>query len=273
MATTISIILVIFAFFLLLVFIFKDFFNLNWWDDSPERKGEIGEAIVHDILSALPDEYKLFDDIVLKTDRGTTQIDHIVVSKYGVFAIETKNYRGDIYGDDNRKEWTQLIVTEVTYMRKWYKTYSYVTKNRFYNPVKQAYGHVYEIKKTLYEFPHLKVVPIVVFTGVSNLLNVTTNNHVIHDKNLLNTILEYKTVCLSESDVENIAFIIEKKNVRNFVDNQTHVHNVMMAQNIADSKISHGICPRCGGKLVYRTGRYRFFYGCSNYPYCKFTTH
>ena len=57
------------------------------------------------------------DDVVLKTDRGTTQIDHIVVSKYGLFAIETKNYRGEIYGDDNRKEWTQIIATDVTYRK------------------------------------------------------------------------------------------------------------------------------------------------------------
>ena len=40
-----------------------------------------------------------------------------VVSKDGVFAIETKNYRGVIYGDDNRKEWTQMIITDVTYTK------------------------------------------------------------------------------------------------------------------------------------------------------------
>lgn len=57
--------------------------------------------------------------LCFKTDKGSTQIDHIVVSKYGVFAIETKNYRGEIYGDDNREKWTQIIVTEVTYRRKW----------------------------------------------------------------------------------------------------------------------------------------------------------
>lgn len=72
--------------------------------------------------------------MVLKTASGTTQIDHVVVSKFGVFAIETKNYRGEIYGNDDREEWTQIIVTDVTYMKKWWKTYSYVTKNRFFNP-------------------------------------------------------------------------------------------------------------------------------------------
>ena len=29
-------------------------------------------------------------------------------------------------------------------------------------------------------------------------------------------------------------------------------------------------CPKCGGKLVERTSKYGKFYGCSNYPKCKY---
>ena len=95
---------------------------LKWWYSSPKYKGKEGENRVHNILMQLPDDYVILDDVVLRTNRGTTQIDHIVVSKYGVFAIETKNYRGEIYGDDKRKEWTQMIITDVTYAKKWWKT-------------------------------------------------------------------------------------------------------------------------------------------------------
>lgn len=31
------------------------------------------------------------------------------------------------------------------------------------------------------------------------------------------------------------------------------------------------VCPRCGGELVKRNGRYGPFYGCGNYPRCKYT--
>lgn len=31
------------------------------------------------------------------------------------------------------------------------------------------------------------------------------------------------------------------------------------------------ICPRCGGELVKRNGRFGTFFGCSNYPACRFT--
>jgi len=30
-------------------------------------------------------------------------------------------------------------------------------------------------------------------------------------------------------------------------------------------------CPQCGGNLVKRTGKYGDFYGCQNYPKCRFT--
>ena len=93
---------------------------------------------VFSILLQLPDEYTIINDLMLSTEKGTTQIDHVVVSRYGVFVIETKNYQGEIYGDDNRKEWTQMIVNDVTYTKRWWKTYTYVTKNHFYNPVKQS---------------------------------------------------------------------------------------------------------------------------------------
>lgn len=73
----------------------------------PIYKGKVGEEWVHNILMELPDEYYVMDDVVLRTEKGTTQIDHIVISKYAVFVIETKNYSGEIFGDDNNKEWTQ----------------------------------------------------------------------------------------------------------------------------------------------------------------------
>ena len=31
------------------------------------------------------------------------------------------------------------------------------------------------------------------------------------------------------------------------------------------------ICPKCGGELVKRSGRYGKFFGCSNYPKCRYT--
>ena len=245
----------------------------GWWYNSAKQKGKRGEKRIHELLSKLPDEYYILDDVVLKTEKGTTQIDHVVVSKYGIFAIETKNYSGEIYGDDNRQQWTQIIASDVTYSKKWWKTYTYVTKNQFYNPVKQSWGHVYELKKNLPEWSYIKIVPIVVFTGSAILKGVSSKNHVIYDEELLATIQDYKTVCLSDADVEKVVKHLVEKNVRDEVDNKTHVRHVKKVKKEVESKMSSEKCPQCGGNLVLRNGRFGSFYGCSNYPRCKFTTH
>lgn len=238
---------------------------------TPEQIGKEGEAIVHNILAQLSDEYLTLDNIMLKTNRGTTQIDHIVVSKYGVFVIETKNYRGDIYGNDKREQWKQIILTDVVYAKKWYKTYTYVTKNHFYNPVKQALGHTYEIKKQLLAWPNLKIVPIVVFVGEADLRNVYSNSHVIYGYDLISTIQSYTTIHLRDEDVERIYNHICQINASEYVSNATHVHNIHVAQEMKRNKIAEGKCPQCGGNLILRQGKYGHFYGCSNYPNCKFT--
>lgn len=111
--------LIIILIFVLVIYLARKYnFALFCFATTASQKGKRGETRVSLILSRLPEEYTILNDLVFQTENGTTQIDHVVVSKYGVFAIETKNYRGEIYGDDNRKEWTQLIVTEVTFTKK-----------------------------------------------------------------------------------------------------------------------------------------------------------
>lgn len=242
------------------------------WYNSARQKGKRGEMRVFSILSQLPDDYTILNDLVFRTEKGTTQIDHVVVSKYGVFTIETKNYRGEIYGDDNRQEWTQLIVTDVTYAKKCWKTYTYVTKNHFYNPIKQSLGHAFRIKELLSAYPHVKIVPIVTFAGDAVVSNVDSRHHVVCEENLLEVIGGYRTIYLNNDDVQKVIGILEKNNIRESVNDRQHVKNVRAVAREVNASIKAGICPKCGGRLVERRGRYGMFYGCSNYPKCKFTT-
>lgn len=241
------------------------------WYNSPKQKGVRGEKYVSDILSELPDEYIVLNDLVYNTERGTTQVDHVVVSKYGVFAIESKNYSGEIYGDDSRKEWTQLFVNKVTYRKKWWKTYTYVTKNRFYNPVKQSWGHVYKIKELLKSYPQLPVIPIVVFVGDVNIDKVESQNHVVYGEELCSVITDYNTEFIKATDVVGVCSVLQNRSVRHLVDNKTHVKNIKSAASKFENAVQSGVCPRCGGQLLERKGKYGKFYGCSNYPDCKFT--
>lgn len=241
------------------------------WRNSAVQKGKRGEKRVSAELAQLSDQYSVLNDLVFYTEKGTTQIDHLVVSKYGVFVIETKNYRGEIYGDDNRQEWTQLIVTDVTYAKKWWKTYTYVTKSHFYNPVKQTIGHSLKVRELLAEFPHLTVVPIVAFAGDARLGNVDSKHHVVYYVDLPSVIGGYKNICLNDEDVQKVISILQENNVRQTVNNRRHVKNLRIAEKEYNRTIDSGICPKCGGRLVQRRGKYGTFYSCSNYPHCKFT--
>ena len=109
----------------------------------------LGEAMVANELSRLGRPHVLLNNVTLPTERGTTQIDHILVTENGLFIIETKHYRGWILGRSNDDYWTQVI---------------YQTKNRFRNPLKQNYGHVKSVQ-SLFKLPESAFISVVVFTG------------------------------------------------------------------------------------------------------------
>lgn len=78
---------------------------------SPFMKGLLGELMVNIAARIFLDKenYHLFKNVTLPTEEGSTQIDHIIVSRYGVFVIETKNMKGWIFGGPQQKTWTQKI--------------------------------------------------------------------------------------------------------------------------------------------------------------------
>jgi hypothetical protein len=93
--------------------------------------------------------YRRVHDLVLPSQGGSTQIDHVLVSVYGIFVIETKNMKGWIFGDERSPQWTQSI---------------FGNKSRFQNPLRQNYRHA----KTLAEFlgvPDDVLRPVVFFVG------------------------------------------------------------------------------------------------------------
>lgn len=59
-------------------------------------KGARGEERVSCILGALPDRCHVFNDFVA----GRAHVDHVVVGPAGVFAVETKNWRGAVTVED-----------------------------------------------------------------------------------------------------------------------------------------------------------------------------
>ena len=111
-----------------------------------------GELLVCDALQKnfpSPD-YHLLNHITLKHDGRTTQIDHILISRFGVFVIETKNYKGWIFANAQHDTWTQVL---------------FHANFKFQNPINQNYRHVVAVRELLDFLPDNAVKSAVVFTG------------------------------------------------------------------------------------------------------------
>lgn len=95
-------------------------------------------------------DYHLLNHIMLKLKNGTTQIDHILVSRFGVFVIETKDYKGWIFANAKHATWTQVL---------------YRLKFKFQNPIFQNMLHVRAVQDLLDFLPPEAIKSAVVFTG------------------------------------------------------------------------------------------------------------
>lgn len=225
----------------------------------PTIKGKIGEKGVSVTLSFLPkNEYVVLNDLMFQNGSRSTQIDHLVISVYGIFVIETKNYKGWIFGNSHRDYWTQNI---------WGNKYS------LYNPIFQNRSH---IRFLINKFSEIRehenfIFPIVVFLSASKLQLSGDCDNVLWRNELNSYIRSHNQVVMSIEDCHNIAAIMQTYNINDKKERQSHNANVRSAIYFREEKVYNGICPQCGGRLILRNGKYGDFYGCSNYPRCRYT--
>jgi hypothetical protein len=133
-------------------------FALGYWQRHAVDKRNArsfqnrGEALLTQTLSKHfnTEDYHPLNHITLKHGDLTTQIDHILVSRFGVFVIETKDYTGWIFGNANHDTWTQA---------------TYRDKFKFQNPIHQNYLHVKAVEQLLDFVPPSAIHSVVVFVG------------------------------------------------------------------------------------------------------------
>jgi restriction system protein len=112
----------------------------------------VGERAVRSRLATIfsSPSYHLLNSVTLPCQDGSTQIDHVLVSTFGVFVIESKHYSGWIFASANSAQWTQVM---------------YKVKYKFQNPLRQNYKHYVTIQKLLDFIPKEHIYSAVVFTG------------------------------------------------------------------------------------------------------------
>lgn len=228
---------------------------------SPWFKGKVGEGLVN-LTSSLrlnSSIYKNIKDVTIRLKDGTTtQIDHIIVSPFGLFIIETKNMKGWIYGSENQKQWTQNI---------------YGKKHRFQNPLYQNYRHIKALEEILgFE---ANIHSIVVFAGESTFKTKIPSNVFIGGK-YIGYIQSFTERVFSEDDIHKIIGTIESgKSTKSFKTNREHVQSLKERHSVKqnyhnDPKIT---CKKCGSAMMERTNKKTgdVFLGCSKYPKCRNT--
>ena len=219
----------------------------------PKFRGFMGEFWVKLELSKLPkDSYIVLNDIMIKDDNGTHQIDHLVLSKFGIFVIEMKNYYGLIKGKEFDNKWCQYLGKNKSY---------------FINPIHQNYGHIKALSNLL-KIDDKNFISIVCF---SNQVKLAVNcNSVVTQLDYLNDeIVSFNNLLINEdiSELSNMVLVnnIEDRNLR-----KKHVRDIRTKIINENELVQNMICPRCGSKLVERNGKYGKFVGCLSYPKCKY---
>jgi hypothetical protein len=180
---------------------------------APKHTANDGEwAVALRLQNQLPKNiYLLINNLtLLKSNNETTQIDHIVLSPFGIFVIETKHWSGWIFGSANDKNWTQKLRGKTKQM---------------HNPLHQNYGHC----KALGQILHLKesdIFSMVVFTDKCE-LKTQMPKEVMHMGSAAKYIMSYRERKFSDEQVERMRRILEAvKLERNARTDQTHIENV-----------------------------------------------
>lgn len=208
-------------------------------------KGKTGEFFVLLITKFLGKNYKCFNNYTFNDGEKTVQIDHLIVSPYGIFVVETKNYSGTIYGNDNSDKFIQYAGNE---------------KHEFYSPIKQNKGHIFSLNKVLGNF---KYISIIAFSGHSK-LNVESETFVGYIGKINRYIKKFKDAVIAPNEVELICQKIKNTALTGFKIQRQHVKDIQQRMQTYEQKIINNICPKCGGNLTLRKAQYGEFYGCSN---------
>jgi len=203
-------------------------------------------------VSLKNDLYLRHHDVILPSKNGSAQIDHLVISPFGIFIVETKNLKGWIYGDATQSSWTQVI---------------YRSKHKFQNPLRQTFRQ----KKVIAEFLGVRekhIHPLVAFVGKCKLKTDMPPN--VISSGFGSYIKSFQQKVFTDEEVQRIQHLISNHVATSLVSTDDHI------QSLRDRHSSTTICPRCGSNLVERTVKNGAnagsqFLGCEDYPRCRFT--
>ncbi len=182
-----------------------------------------GEARVSRLVQShcrAPD-YQLLNHLTLQMIDGTTQIDHVLVSRFGVFVIETKDMNGWIFANAYDRVWTQV---------------NFQKKFTFQNPIHQNYRHVCAVREVLDFLPRQAIKSVVVFCGTAE-FKTPVPDGVVHLEELAEFLLGHSAMLLSQDRMQRCVSCLETSRLA--VTHETDIAHV------------RSLARRFGGKGIY----------------------
>ena len=223
---------------------------------TPWFKGWFGERLVRVFAHYRLDRqvYLPLHDVTLPTPDGTTQIDHVFLSPYGIFVLETKNMSGWIFGGEQQAQWTQQI---------------YKQRFKFQNPLRQNYKHLKALESALSVAPeHLH--SVIAFVGGASLKTPMPAN-VTQGIGFIRYIKSFQQRVFSAAEADAMLQVLQTgRRAPSLATQREHVQNLKRRSDPTAARQ----CPKCGSALVIRTRKTganvgQQFWGCSTFPKCK----
>jgi hypothetical protein len=180
------------------------------------RNGRFGEWLTHISALNFPGYKKVVSHIYCVTNNTVpTEIDSVMVTRFGLVVIETKHFSGTLIGHVEQDQWTLQFKHH---------------KRNLYSPIRQNQTHIYALNKAL---PQYKQVPkfslIVVDEACTLQVTADENNRVVHRWQLnkpLKSWLNTQPMVLSRKEVREIADQLRKMRHISRKNKKTHLRHV-----------------------------------------------
>lgn len=228
-----------------------------------ELQGNFGEWLAKTYAKTIPGALVLHDVLIDGAEGYTAQIDLLIIGNRGVYVIEVKTYPdAKLYGDLKKSKWAY---------------YNHGRKYEIYSPVRQNQKHVEYLKTCLKDFGEVPCFSVI--AAICNDFKLSgampPNTAVCNSLPTMERAL-YK---LAEGHPDVLDETKKQELFRYIQDNQhtekgariTHKEAVISYKTQLDELKQKKLCPYCKTELVARNGKYGAFFGCPNYPKCRYT--
>ncbi len=228
-----------------------------------ELSGSFGEWLAEHYAKIMTDSLVLHDVLIDGADGYTSQIDLLMIGSKGIYVIEVKMFvDAKIYGNASKS--------------KWYY-YKHGRKYEIYSPLKQNKKHVEYLKEFLKDFGDVPCFSII--TMVCDDFKISGDNGA--DTAVCNSLPAMEQACYILAKDKPVVFDDEQKHkIFEFIQSKQHIgkearvehkQNVIAYKENLEEMKRQKICPYCKSELVLRNGKNGKFYGCKNFPKCRYT--